>query len=141
MIRRVQIVSANGNSNRFVRQSSTQITQLLVLITNNPPSISNSTSQIQSNINTLQNITAYIAGQYYLGQLQSTGVAMNLTINSLNLQVDSTQTNLKVISGLNIIQDISGCRAQSPCDNQPIIQIVDQNVNNISLIIKLIIFA
>ena len=74
---------------------------------------------------------ALIAGQYYLGKLQVTGASLNLTINSLNVQVASTQTDLKVISGLNIVQDISGCRAQSPCDVQPIIQLVDQNVINL----------
>jgi hypothetical protein len=127
MIRRVQIVSASGSSSRFVRQSSTQITQLLVLISNDPPATSNST-QIQANINQIKNITALIAGQYYLGQLQSAGAALNLTINSLNLQVDTTKTDLTVISGLKLTQDVAGCRAQSPCDQQPIIQLVDQNV-------------
>ena len=131
MIRRVQIVSASGSTNRVVRQSSNQISQLLVVLSNNPPSISNDTSQIQANMYQLQNITAYIAGQYYFGQLQKAGTTMSLTINSLNIQVNSTQTNLKVISGLNLIQDISGCRAQSPCDIQPVLQLVDQNVNNI----------
>ena len=130
MIRRVQIVSATGTATRYVRQTSTQISQLLVLIANDPSAISNSTSQVQTN--QLQNITAYIAGQYYFGQLQTTATLMNLTINSLNLQVDSTQTNMKVISGIKIIQDVSGCRAQSPCDVQPILQLVDQNVKIIS---------
>jgi hypothetical protein len=126
MIRRVQIVSASGSS-RYVRQSSTLITQLLVLICDDPPTTSNST-QVQANINQIKNITALIAGQYYLGQLQSAGAALNLTINSLNLQVDTTKTDLTVISGLKLTQDVAGCRAQSPCDQQPILQLVDQNV-------------
>ena len=127
MIRRVEIVSAS-TATRVVRQASSQITELLVLITNDPPAVSNSTSQIQNNLNQLKNITAFIAGQYYFGQLQITASNMNLTINSLNLQVDGTQTPMKVISGIKIIQDISGCRAQSPCDVQPVLQLVDLNV-------------
>lgn len=128
MIRRVQIVSANGDSSRSVRQISDPNSQLIVLIVIDPPTGSNYISQRLSNVNQLKNITAYIANQYYFGQLQVSAQSMNLTINGLNIQVDSSQTSLKIISRLVIIQNARNCRAQSPCDYQPVLQLVDENV-------------
>ena len=129
MIRRVEIVSANGYSKREKRQATDDNNQLIVLIAPDPPSSNLDTLQTEANILELKTITNNIASKYYFGQLQSDASNMNFTLSSMNLLVDSTQTDLKVIAGLKIKQDLSNCRAQSPCDYQPILQLVDDNVN------------
>jgi hypothetical protein len=101
---------------------------LTVVIGNDPPSVTNETVPSTTNSNQLQNITASIATQFYFGQLQKTAASLNISIKTLDLQVNKSQSSLRIIGGLNITQDISGCRAQSPCDKQPIIQLVDQDV-------------
>jgi hypothetical protein len=128
MIKKVQIVSATGTSKRSSRQVSNQGSKLTVVIGNDPPSVTNETVPSTTNSNQLQNITASIATQFYFGQLQKTAASLNISIKTLDLQVNKSQSSLRIIGGLNITQDISGCRAQSPCDKQPIIQLVDQDV-------------
>jgi hypothetical protein len=128
MIKKVQIVSATGTSKRSSRQVSNQGSKLTVVIGNDPPSVTNETVPSTTNSNQLQNITASIATQFYFGQLQKTAASLNISIKTLDLQVNKSQSSLRIISGLKITQDISGCRAQSPCDKQPIIQLVDQDV-------------
>ena len=130
MIRRVEIVSASGNTSRIARQiSSYALTALNILITNNAPMLSTDNSQYESDTNQLKNITGYISSLFYFGLLQQNAEKMNFTINSLSLQANASKTNLQPIGGLKLVQDISGCRAQSPCDVQPILQLVDQNVS------------
>jgi hypothetical protein len=134
MIRRVEIVSANGNSIRVARQSS-EIT-LNIVLANDPPTTSNDLIGIQNSSSQLENATASIANQFMFGQLQNNAAMMNLSITSLDVQVSSTQTSIKIISGMKVIQDISGCRAQSPCDYQPILQLLDQDVIKYNVFLK-----
>ena len=124
----VQIVSASGTSKRSSRQVSNQASTLTVIIGNDPPATTNNTIPSTTSSNQLQNVTASISTRFYFGQLQASAAKLNISVKSLNIQVNKTESNLTVIGGLKITQDIAGCRAQSPCDQQPILQLIDQNV-------------
>ena len=128
MIKKVQIVSASGTSKRSSRQVSNQASTLTVIIGNDPPATTNNTIPSTTSSNQLQNVTASISTRFYFGQLPASAAKLNISVKSLNIQVNKTESNLTVIGGLKITQDIAGCRAQSPCDQQPILQLIDQNV-------------
>ena len=126
MIIKAKIVSASGVN---YKRASDQDNQLEIGIGLDPPANISDLVQAQKSVNLLENIAAFIANQYYFGQLQIKAEKMNLKITGLELQVDSFQTNLGVIAGLMLVQDVSSCRAQSPCDIQPILQLVGRNVS------------
>jgi hypothetical protein len=129
MIRRVEIVPETGGSSRVLRQTVGNIIGLRVIIGADPALFSNDTTLILINVNQIGNMTADIAGKFYFGQLKDLGTQMNLTITSLSLQISNTTTDLQEVGGLILSQDVSKCRAQSPCEVQPILQLVDKNVS------------
>ncbi len=134
MIRRVEIVTDTGSSSRVVRQSVSNIVQLKITLSTDAPSLSTDTAQTLSNINQIGSVTADIAGKFYFGQLQDIGTQNGLKITSLILQTSDNSTDLKEIGSLKLVQDASKCRAQSPCEVQPSLQLLDKNVKLTSFI-------
>jgi hypothetical protein len=128
MIRRVDVVRDTGVSNRVLRQASYNIVGLKIIICLDPPTSSTNNAQYESNIDIIGNITADICEKFYFGQLKDLAIKFNLTITSLSLQINETLTDLQEVGSLNIVQNVANCRAQSPCEVQPILQLLDKNV-------------
>ena len=71
------------------------------------------------------------------GQLQEKAQAkLNITLTGFAIQKpitspsqNSTLTNINKINKIVVVTQASSCRAQSPCDVQPLLQVLDQNVN------------
>jgi hypothetical protein len=134
MIRRVKPVTDTGSSSRVARDSSNKIVQMEVTLSTDPPSLSTDTDQTLSNIDQIGSVTANISGKFYFGQLQDIGTQNGLKITSLTLQTSDNSTDLKEIGSLKLVQDASKCRAQSPCEVQPSLQLLDKNVKLTSFI-------
>ena len=130
MIRRVEIVKATGITTRLVKRNAGEsISQLLVTIATNAPSLSTDATTTQINKDQIASITSSISSQFYFNQLQTLASNSGLIITSLTLQTNGNSTTLQKIGSLKLLQDASQCRAQSPCVVQPILQLLDTNVS------------
>jgi hypothetical protein len=84
----------------------------------------------------LQKLTAQITSQFMTGELQEKAKEkLNIDLSSFLVQKppaspteNVTLATVNKVSQLVVVQQASGCRAQSPCDVQPILKVLDQNV-------------
>ena len=133
-IKRVQIVRVGTR----VRRDTTGETNYVSLEISNDPvaSVSDSASNAQSE-NSLKQITASVTNQILTGQLQEKAQSqLNISFESFAVTKPVTSsaenntgpTVIQTLTSLGVVQEASGCRAQSPCDVQPILQALDQYV-------------
>ena len=81
--------------------------------------------------------SAKITNQFATGQLQQSALALfNVSLVTMNIRPPQSAPNassvtIGQVNSINVIQQASGCNAQVPCQIQPKLQVVDQNVNKI----------
>ncbi|CAM2722167.1 unnamed protein product [Rotaria socialis] len=131
MIRRVDIVSANSNTTRLRRLTSS--TDMKIEIREDPSV--NLTLYSTAKNDALLNVTANIANRFQSGEMQVTWAQNPATNNTsptgLTVQEPFSQTNdaMKVISYIILATQPSFCRVQSPCTIQPVIVAYDSAGN------------
>ena len=84
----------------------------------------------------MQKLTAQITNQFMTGELQEKAQSrLNVTLTGFAVQKPSTSpsenttlTEINKINKIVVFKQASSCRAQSPCDFQPLLQVLDQNV-------------
>lgn len=129
MIRYVQIVRANSAGRK--RRDGTQLVYVELFINENPkPAASD---PVLALIETLAAIEASVTNQFVTGQLSDKAAAMfNVSIDTMSLQkVEKVNSSIVEINKMNTIRVLvqpSGCRQQSPCDVQPAVVLIDENV-------------
>jgi hypothetical protein len=128
-IRIVQIVSEMTRKRR-----STEIKVVTIEISENPITDSTNQNQIDTINNNLKQLEVKIINQFITGELQDLAKSVfsnpNAELMAMFIQSQNqTEKEVKQIGNIVIVQEASGCRAQSPCDKQPILKIVDENVN------------
>jgi hypothetical protein len=73
------------------------------------------------------------------GELQEKAlIKLNISLTEFAVQKPTTSasenttlTEINKIDKIVVVNQASSCRAQSPCDVQPLLQVLDQNVNDL----------
>jgi hypothetical protein len=130
-IRIVQIVSEMTRKRR-----STEIKIVTIEISENPVIDSSNQNEIDTVNTKLKQLEVKLVNQFITGELQNMAKSIfsNPSAELVAMFVQSqneTEKEVKHIGNILIVREASGCRAQSPCDQQPILKIVDENVNNL----------
>ena len=126
----VMFTSFNG---RRKRDLSNNI-MINLTIYDNAVQFLNDTVGLSTSLSTLSLVSAKVSNQFATGQLQESAIALfNVSLVSLNIRPPQSAPNaiaasIGQVNKLNVIQQASGCSAQVPCQVQPILQLVDQNV-------------
>jgi hypothetical protein len=76
--------------------------------------------------------------QFMTGELQEKAqVKLNVSFTGFAVQKPTTSpyenttlTDVNKINKIVVVNQASSCRSQSPCDVQPLLQVLDQNVND-----------
>jgi len=136
-IRRVQIIRENSR-----RRRSTGLVFISFEIFNNPTENINTEAQIEVT-NELLRLEAEITNRFIVGDLQEEANVKfaNYSVQLLSLFVpsaNSTEQQVKKINQIQIINHPSGCRAQSPCDLQPLLLILDEDVIHLTTALYLL---
>ena len=128
-IKSVNVVRATGQ----VGRTAGDVTVILVLA-NDPVESVADTSAISEQNDALDQLSATITNQIMTGQLQEAAaqtlniVFSTLTVAKPSLTGESKSQPIKQLSKLVVIKSASKCRAQSPCEVQPLLLAVDQDV-------------
>jgi hypothetical protein len=135
-IKTVNIISATNSSSFNGRRKRDLSSNIMINLTiyDNAVRFLNDTVGLSTSLSTLSLVSAKVSNQFATGQLQESAIALfNVTLVSLNIRPPQSAPNASDVSigqvnNLNVIQQASGCNAQVPCQVQPILQLVDQNV-------------
>jgi hypothetical protein len=136
-IRYVQIVRANGTVSGVGRRrrAASDITYIeLSIYSNAVEDLVANRTELNAQTDAINAMAQTIVNLYTTGNLQQNALSMfNLTLSTLDVQqVNQTLTQIGITSGLVVVTEPSGCRAQSPCDVQPIVCAVDKNGNRLA---------
>jgi hypothetical protein len=135
-IKIVKIIKANSRK----RQTSSLSYVFFTISNNAPTTLTNveALNNIQTNIN---QIGAKISNLYATGQLQlQAQTLLNVTLGSMNIQqaqANSTLQTVVKVAKLVVITQASNCKAQTPCQTQPVVMVVDENVRENYILFKL----
>lgn len=129
MIRQVQIVRASQRK----RDTTSGLIYVSLQIYQNPVVLINNTELFETIVTSLEQIQANVTNKFTTGQLNQTAAALfNVTLESMFVQpVDLSNSSLVEINKIAkvvILTDPDKCREQSPCEVQPTILVLDQNV-------------
>ena len=136
-IRTVNIISETNSTafnNRRKRRDMSGMIMINLTIYDNPVEFLNDTVNLTATTSTLTLAGAKITNQFATGQLQESAQALfNVTLISMNIRPPQCAPNASAVTigqvnNLKVIQQASGCNAQVPCQVQPILQVVDENV-------------
>lgn len=131
-IRRVQIISETPDKRK---KRSAEMSFILLTIMDNPIETLDKKDQDDSIRTEMFNISSIIADQFTTGELQNRAKNLyNITISSLALQKpnsNGTDSEIRKINRILIERDADGCKEMVPCEIQPILKIVDENVSKI----------
>ena len=137
MIRRVNIVRENS-INRVKRQagSSSSLHYLEIVIGNDPVTSVSDVVTYKEKVVEINQLAAQIVNLVHVGELQQKAQALfNLTIETAeyeqtpNENMNYSAKEIRKVKEIKVTQQFSGCRAQSKCDIQAIVQVVDENVS------------
>lgn len=138
-IKYVNITSASNSSafygRRRRRRDITSTIQVQLTIYDNPVTNLNDTTAMNMTSSSLALVSASITNQFATGQLQQNAQdLLNVSLVSMNVippqsSPNASSVTIGQINRLKIIRQASGCNAQVPCEVQPILQVIDQNVN------------
>jgi hypothetical protein len=126
-IRRVQIIRENNR-----RRRSTGLVFISFEIFDDPTEDLDPEAQ-QAITEELLRLEAEITNRFIIGDLQQEASVMfaNYSVELLSMIVpaeNTTEKEIKKIDSITVVRNPSGCRAQSPCDVQPILLILDEDV-------------
>jgi hypothetical protein len=132
-IRYVQIVRANGTTSASGRRrrAASEITYIeLSIFSNAVDDLVANKTELAAQTDAINVLAQTVINLFTIGSLQQNASSMfNVTLSNLGVQqVNQTISEIGITSGLVVVREPSGCRAQSPCDVQPIVCAVDQNV-------------
>lgn len=124
-IRRVEIVRASRR-----RRQISSINIINVIIEDNAAA---SEEEFERKLNEMKQLEANISNLYLTGQLQNKfSNIMNVTLTECGVQAPSSVESVKElveISKIAVVQAADGCSAQTPCQVQPVLMVVDTNVS------------
>ena len=134
-IRRVQIIS---ESPEIRKKRSTDTKYIGLTIMENPiENLSEEEKDLSIRME-MNNISASITSQFTTGILQEKAQQLlNLTLTNLFVQrpdSNGTDAEIRRINRIVIEQEADKCKEMSPCQIQPILKILDDNVNSIKII-------
>ena len=125
------------------RRSASESSFITFQISDDPITILTNSTGFTATSTSLQQLTATITNQYMTGELQDKAKAkLGVDLSSFGVQIPTTtasNTTIQTVNKINSLQLVtqaSGCRAQSPCDVQPLLKVLDQDVLNFSKIKK-----
>jgi hypothetical protein len=132
-IKRVNVIRENSRRRRDTSASSVSVS---MDISNDPVMDATNADAFKESGGSLNELTATIQNQVLTGELKSlASELLNVTISSFALEkpvvsaIDNTKSqSISPIGGILIVNEVSGCRAQSPCDTQPMLAVVDTDV-------------
>jgi len=139
-IKTVNIVSATNSSsfnNRRRRDVSSSSIMINLTIYDNPVTFLNNTVALNQSVSGLKLASAKIINQFATGDLQQRSLSLfNVSLEAMSVRApkapaNSSAVNIGQINQLQVLQQASGCSAQVPCQIQPILRVVDQNVSDI----------
>jgi hypothetical protein len=127
-IRRVQIIREDTR-----RRRSTELVFISFEIFDNPTTQLDSEAQ-KAVTEELLRLEAQITNRFIIGDLQREANIKfaDYSVDLLSMIVPSenaTEKEIKKIDKITVVRNPSGCRAQSPCDVQPILLILDEDVH------------
>ena len=133
-IKSVNIVSESR------RKRDSSLSGKAVEITIGSSSTNQNISSSSADSQSLMQLDAMISKKFITGELEQSAAAyFNITITSLSSQVpgaNATANRVTKIGNIIVVQDASDCYEQGPCRVQPILKIVDNNVNYLFCRIK-----
>jgi hypothetical protein len=136
-IRTVNIISETNSTsfnNRRKRRDMYGMIMINLTIYDNPVKFLNDTVNLTATSSALSLASTKITNQFATGQLQESAQALfNVTLISMNIRPplcapNASAVTIGQVNNLKVIQQASGCNAQVPCQVQPILQVVDENV-------------
>lgn len=126
-IRKVEIIRE-----KRVKRQADQLVYVSLTIFDNPLNNLTNNSKDEQIEKNMKEIAANVSNQFSTGQLQQSASSLfgvDLSYMAIERPLsNSTSTEIKKITNLLIVQEASNCREQSPCQIQPILQALDQNV-------------
>ena len=136
-IKTVNIISATNNTSFNGRRKRDLSSNIMINLTIYDDAVRflNDTVNLNATSSSLELASAKITNQFATGQLQQSALALfNVSLVSMNIRPPQSAPNassvtIGQVNSLNVIQQASGCNAQVPCQIQPKLQVVDQNVN------------
>jgi hypothetical protein len=140
-IKTVNIVSAsnstsfNNRRRRDLSLSSSSNIMINLTIYDNPVTFLNNTLAINQSVYDLKLASARIINQFAVGDLQKKALALfNVSLKAMSVRPPQAPVNesaviIGEVNKLQVMQQASGCSAQVPCQVQPIVKVVDENVS------------
>ena len=137
-IKTVNIISATNSTSFNARQKRDLSSTIMINLTiyDNPVEFLNDTVNLTATSTSLSLASAKITNQFATGQLQQSALALfNVSLITMNIRPPESAPNASAVTigqvnSLKVIQQAGGCNAQVPCQVQPILQVVDQNVSS-----------
>ena len=116
------------------RQTSSQ-SYVSFEIYDDPIEFLNQTQLMTASLSNLNQLSASITNQLMTGEFQLKALqTLNLNITSCMVQPpksNTSATEIKKIGTIVVVRQAAGCRAQSPCDSQPLLKVLDEDVMHI----------
>jgi hypothetical protein len=124
--------------NLCVFKASSETSSIVFSIEDNPVALLSNNASIAAVSQGLNSLTATIANQFMTGELQAKAQSLlNVSLDTFSMKPPVTNASLNAttsfipVSKVNqivVVTQASGCRAQSPCDVQPVLKVLDENV-------------
>lgn len=129
LIRSVQVVRASR------RKRDAGLIQVSVFVYPNPAPIASDINAYNAAIVALSEIHANVTNRFITGQLNEAAANLEfpVTIETLAAQrvntTNSTVVEINQLGDVQVLRQPSGCSEQLPCTTQPIVVLLDKNVN------------
>lgn len=133
LIRSVQVVRASR------RKRDTGLIQVSVFVYPNPAPIDSDINAYNAAIIALSEIHANVTNRFITGQLNDAAANLyNVAFETLAAQrvnsTNSTVVEINQLGDVQVLRQPSGCSEQLPCSTQPIVVLLDKNVNLLLII-------
>ena len=132
-IRYVNVVRATHSRRKREIGTNSSVNYISFQIFDNPVEFLANVTEMNATHDSLLALTASITNQIMTGQLQNETIALfNVTIVSSVMQRPLSTTppqQIKRLQTIEVVTEASGCRAQSPCDVQPVLKVLDEDVH------------
>ena len=136
-IKTVNIISATNTTTFSGRRKRDLSTTKMINLTiyDNPVQFLNDTLNLNATSSALVLASAQITNRFATGQLQTQAQNLfNVSLVSMNIRPPQAAPNASAVqigqvNRLEVIRQASVCNAQVPCQVQPKLRVVDQNVN------------
>ena len=143
-IRNVNVVRATHNRKRRDIGTDGSLNYISFEIYDDAIEFLNQTQLLNASQANLTQLTASITNQIMTGQFQQKALDMfNVSIDSCVIQQPKSNisaTEIKKVGYIDVVTNATSCRAQSSCDIQPLLRVLDEDVR-VSLFLILSIHA